>query len=192
MKSFEDKWALKAKKEGYRSRAAFKLAQIDKKYHLISNARSILELGSAPGGWSQLIAKKKHQNSVCFAVDILPMEPVSEIKFFQLDLLSIEFNELVQNLDNKLDLIVSDMSVNLSGIKVVDDESNLEINLFSLQLARDHLNVNGNLLIKTFNNQNLTKLKKEFSLSFNEVQIEKPPASKTSSSEVYLLGLDLK
>ncbi|MBL6693544.1 MAG: RlmE family RNA methyltransferase [Proteobacteria bacterium] len=192
MKSFEDTWALKAKQEGYRSRATYKLDHIDQKYDLIRNARKVVELGSAPGGWSQLIAKKKHPLTKCLAIDILPMNKVSGIEFHQLDLKSDEFIKLMQKFAPNIDVIMSDMSANLSGVKVVDEEANFEINLFSLSLAKQYLSKNGRLLIKTFNNRNLASLKKEFSSFFCRTYTEKPPASKTSSSEVYLLGLDPK
>ena len=99
-----------------------------------------------------------------------------------------------KKLDNYLkkekpDLILSDMSVNLSGIKLVDDESNLDLNLFCLELSKKILSDRGSLLIKTFSNQNLKKLKNLFAENFEKVIVEKPPASKTSSAEVYLLGL---
>ena len=192
MKSFEDTWALKAKQEGYRSRATYKLDHIDQKYNLIKNARKIVELGSAPGGWSQLIAKKKSPLAKCLAIDILPMNKVNGIDFYQLDLQSDDFLKLMEEFNPNIDVIMSDMSANLTGVKVVDEEANFEINLFSLNLAKQYLGKNGKLLIKTFNNQNLARLKNEFSAFFSRTYTEKPPASKTSSSEVYLLGLDPK
>jgi 23S rRNA (uridine2552-2'-O)-methyltransferase len=106
-----------------------------------------------------------------------------------MDLYSDEFTKLLKTLNKKTDLILSDMSVNLSGIKLVDDESNLELNLFCLDLSKQILSNKGSLLIKTFSNANLKKLKKAFSENFEKVIMEKPPASKTSSAEVYLLGL---
>ena len=117
------------------------------------------------------------------------MEKINSIDFYKIDLYSDEFAELSENLTKKPDLILSDMSVNLSGIKLVDDEANLELNLFCLNLSKKILNNKGALLIKTFSNQNLKKIKKLFEENFEKVVVEKPPASKTSSAEVYLLGL---
>ena len=117
------------------------------------------------------------------------MENVDAIDFYKIDLFSDEFAKLLNDLPKKADLILSDMSVNLSGIKLVDDEANLELNLFCLDLSKKILNTRGALLIKTFSNQNLKKLKKLFKENFEKVVLEKPPASKTSSAEVYLLGL---
>ena len=189
MKDIQDTWAKKAKQEGYRSRASYKLIQINEMYKLIEQADLILELGSAPGGWSQVIKRKKKAQTRCLAIDLLEMEGVDEIDFYKMDLYSDEFTKLLKTLNKKTDLILSDMSVNLSGIKLVDDESNLELNLFCLDLSKQILSNKGSLLMKTFSNANLKKLKKAFSENFEKVIMEKPPASKTSSAEVYLLGL---
>ena len=189
MKDIQDAWAKKAKNEGYRSRASYKLIQINQTHKLIEQADLIIELGSAPGGWSQVISDKKKSHAKCLAIDILSMQNVDAIDFYKIDLFSDEFAKLLNDLPKKADLILSDMSVNLSGIKLVDDEANLELNLFCLDLSKKILNTNGALLIKTFSNQNLKKLKKLFKENFEKVVLEKPPASKTSSAEVYLLGL---
>ena len=192
MKNIPDTWAKKAKSEGYRSRASFKLLEIDKKYDLIRKSNLILELGSSPGGWSQVISKKKNKNCKCMAIDVLNMEKVKGVNFYKLDLYSDEFNKKIKSYKNSLDLILSDMSVNLSGIKVVDEEGNKDLNLFCLELSKKMLKPTGGLLIKSFNNSNLKFLKNEFKSTFSYVYIEKPLASKTSSQEVYLLGLVLK
>ena len=189
MKDIQDTWAKKAKNEGYRSRASYKLIQINQTHKLIEQADLILELGSAPGGWSQVISGKKKSQAKCLAIDLLSMQNVDAIDFYKIDLFSDEFAKLLNDLPKKADLILSDMSVNLSGIKLVDDEANLELNLFCLDLSKKILNTRGALLIKTFSNQNLKKLKKLFIENFEKVVLEKPPASKTSSAEVYLLGL---
>ena len=192
MKNIPDTWAKKAKSEGYRSRASFKLLEIDKKYDLIRKSNLILELGSSPGGWSQVISKKKNKNCKCMAIDVLNMEKVKGVNFYKIDLYSDEFNKKMKSYKNSLDLILSDMSVNLSGIKVVDEEGNKDLNLFCLELSKKMLKPTGGLLIKSFNNSNLKFLKNEFESTFSNVYIEKPLASKTSSQEVYLLGLVLK
>jgi 23S rRNA (uridine2552-2'-O)-methyltransferase len=189
LKDIQDTWAKKAKNEGYRSRASYKLIQINQTHKLIEQADLIIELGSAPGGWSQVISGKKKSHAKCLAIDLLAMQNVDAIDFYKIDLFSDEFAKLLKDLPKKADLILSDMSVNLSGIKLVDDEANLELNLFCLDLSKKILNTNGALLIKTFSNQNLKKLKKLFKENFEKVVLEKPPASKTSSAEVYLLGL---
>ena len=120
------------------------------------------------------------------------MKEVEGIDFYKLDLYSDKFNKKIENYSNSVDLILSDMSVNLSGIKIVDEEGNKDLNLFCLELSKKILKHDGALLIKSFNNSNLLYLKKEFEKLFTNVYIEKPLASKTSSPEVYLLGLVLK
>ncbi len=192
MKKALDAWAKRAKSEGYRSRASYKLLEIDKKYQLISKSQIIFELGSAPGGWSQVISKNKKNDCKCISIDILDMEEIEGIDFHKLDLYSDEFKKRIENYSNSVDLILSDMSVNLSGIKVVDEEGNKDLNLFCLRISKQMLKPDGALLIKSFNNSNLLYLKKEFEKLFTNVYIEKPLASKTSSAEVYLLGLILK
>ena len=192
MKNAPDAWAKRAKFEGYRSRASYKLLEIDKKHKLISKSSLIFELGSSPGGWSQVISEKKNNDCKCISIDILNMQEVKGIDFYELDLYSDHFNEKIQKYYQSVDLILSDMSVNLSGIKVVDEEGNKDLNLFCLELSKKLLKPNGTLLIKSFTNSNLLYLKKEFKKLFNNVHIEKPLASKTSSPEVYLLGLVLK
>jgi len=189
LREIQDTWAKRAKSEGYRSRAAYKLIDINKKFKLIEQSKLIIELGSAPGGWSQVIGKKKHRNSQCVAIDILEMEHVANIEFSQCDVFSDDFIELTSDLIGNVDLILSDMSVNLSGIKLVDDESNRELNLKCLDIAKRLLNSKGALLIKAFNNNTFRSVKSEFESYFKIVHVEKPPASKTSSAEVYLLGL---
>lgn len=192
MNNVLDAWSKRAKLEGYRTRSSYKLLQIDKKYQLIAKSDLILELGSAPGGWSQVIAKKKKSNCKCISIDLLEMKKVDGIDFLQLDLYSDDFKRETVNYLHSVDLILSDMSVNLSGIKVVDEEGNKDLNLFCLELSKKMLKPTGGLLIKSFNNSNLKFLKNEFESTFSNVYIEKPLASKTSSQEVYLLGLVLK
>ena len=189
MREIQDTWAKRAKSEGYRSRAAYKLIEINKKFKLIEQSKLIIELGSAPGGWSQVIGKKKQKSSQCVAIDILAMEHVVNIEFTQCDIFSNDFEELTTSYIGNVDLILSDMSVNLSGIKLVDDESNKELNLKCLDVTKRLLNDDGALLIKAFNNNTFKSVRSEFESYFETVHVEKPPASKTSSAEVYLLGL---
>ena len=192
MKNIQDYWAKKAKKAGLRSRAAYKLEEINKKHNLFSGSQIIFELGSAPGGWSQIIARLKDKGSVCYSFDFLKMVDVKGIIFYNYNFFDDEFREFSKDFFSKTDLILSDMSVNLSGISIKDAEENKQLNYFCLELSKKLLTNRGKLLIKTFNNENLKDLKKEFLNNFQNVFIEKPQASKTSSSEVYLLGLNPK
>ena len=192
MKNIQDYWAKKAKKAGLRSRAAYKLEEINKKHNLFHGSQTIFELGSAPGGWSQIIARSKDKCSVCYSFDCLNMADVKGINFYKYNFFDDEFKEFSKDFFSKTDLILSDMSVNLSGISIKDAEENKQLNYFCLKLSKNLLSSRGKLLIKSFNNENLKDLKKEFLNNFQNVFIEKPQASKTSSSEVYLLGLNPK
>ena len=189
MKRSDEYWALKAKKEGYRSRASYKLLQLDRKHNFLKNSSLIFDLGSAPGGWSQVVSQKMKKGDKCIAIDILEMQKVNKIEFHKIDLFSDNFKNILNEYKSSADVILSDISVNLSGFRLVDDEKNLELNLFCLETSKALLNEEGTLLIKTFNNRNMKELVEIFRKQFREVFIEKPPASKTSSSEVYLLGL---
>ena len=133
-----------------------------------------------------------NKQSRCFSFDLLSMREVKNISFFQQDINSSEFNLIAKNYFNEVDLVLSDMSVNLSGINIKDEEENKELNYSTINLSKKLLKKRGNLLIKTFNNRNLPEIKRLFQDLFHKVMAEKPPASKTSSKEVYLLGLDLK
>ncbi|MEC8152742.1 MAG: FtsJ-like methyltransferase family protein [Pseudomonadota bacterium] len=189
MKRSDEYWAQRAKKEGYRSRASYKLLQLDEKYNLITKSSLIFDFGCAPGGWSQVIAEKINVSAKCIAIDILNMQRVDRVEFHQIDLFSNEFKDMMNKNSKCVDLIVSDISANLSGIKLVDDENNFELNLFCIEASKEMLNPNGALLIKTFNNSKLKEVVNKFNDVFSTVCVEKPVASKTSSSEVYLLGL---
>ena len=189
MKRSDEYWALKAKKEGYRSRASYKLLQLDRKHNFLKNSSLIFDLGSAPGGWSQVVSQKMKNGDKCIAIDILEMQKINKIEFHKIDLFSDNFKNILNEYKSTADVILSDISVNLSGFKLVDDEKNLELNLFCLETSKALLNEEGTLLIKTFNNRNMKELVEIFRKQFREVFIEKPLASKTSSSEVYLLGL---
>ena len=175
-----DNWAKRAKDEGYRSRAVFKLQEIIKKTKLkkISN---VLDLGSAPGGWSQLIIKN-YPNSKVFAIDILDMEKIDGVNFFQISIEKIEEIEDIYSL-------ISDIAPNLTGISAVDSENVLNLNHLTINTAHKFLDKGGTLIMKTFQNNNLKSLRKNMELSFKLVQTYKPAASKKQSGEIYLYGV---
>ena len=182
-----DNWAKRAKDEGYRSRAVFKLQEIIKKTKLkkISN---VLDLGSAPGGWSQLIIKN-YPNSKVFAIDILDMEKIDGVNFFQISIEKIEEIEDIDLLKGKFNLVISDIAPNLTGISAVDSENVLNLNHLTINTAHKFLDKGGTLIMKTFQNNNLKSLRKNMELSFKLVQTYKPAASKKQSGEIYLYGV---
>ena len=183
-----DNWANKAKQMGYRSRAVFKLEEILNKLNHNKSYTNVLDLGSAPGGWSQYIAKK-YPKSKIFAIDILDMEPISGVTFVNDDICNIHNVEQVHSIKGEFDLVISDIAPNLTGIKAVDEENIYELNLLSVNVANQYLkNLNATMIIKTFQNSNFKNLRKHMELLFKMVQTYKPAASKNKSAEIYLYG----
>ena len=182
-----DNWANKAKQMGYRSRAVFKLEEILKKIKFKTSFNNVLDIGSAPGGWSQYIIKNFPKSKV-YAVDILDMEPIEGVFFFKESIEEIDSIEPINNLKRKFNLVISDIAPNLSGIDAVDSENIYILNKLSLKIANDYLNTDGLMVMKTFQNNMLKSLRKDMELSFKIVQTYKPAASKKQSGEIYLFG----
>ena len=183
-----DSWAIKAKKLGFRSRAVFKLEEILKKTKALKNNSVVLDIGSAPGGWCELI-KALAPSSRVFAIDLLPMDPIKDVNFFQEDILNIDNIKEISSLKLNFDLVISDLAPNLTGIRAVDEENIFELNIVTLRTALSYLSrSNGSFVIKTFQNSLLKKLRTEMEKSFHLVQTYKPAASKRKSAEIYLYG----
>ena len=171
-----DNWAHKAKLMGYRSRAVFKLEEILSKFKP-NKITTILDLGSAPGGWSQFIIKKYPKSQV-FAIDTLDMDSIKGIKFFKENIENINDIEDIVKLKGKFDLVISDIAPNLTGISAIDCENIFDLNNLTINAAINFLEANGSFIMKTFQNNNLKSLRKDMELSFNIVQTYKPAASK--------------
>ena len=182
-----DNWAHKAKLMGYRSRAVFKLEEILSKFKP-KKTTTILDLGSAPGGWSQFIIKKYPKSQV-FAIDTLDMDSIKGIKFFKESIENINDIEDIVKLKGKFDLVISDIAPNLTGISAIDCENIFDLNNLTIKAAINFLEANGIFIMKTFQNNNLKSLRKDMELSFNIVQTYKPAASKKKSGEIYLCGV---
>ena len=183
-----DSWALKAKKLGLRSRAVFKLEEILTRTRALKKNSLVLDIGSAPGGWSELV-KALTPSSNIYAIDLLPMDPIEGVHFFQEDILNIDEIKNIFLLKSKFNLVISDLAPNLTGIRAVDEENIFELNIITLRTAVDYLNKsNGSFIIKTFQNSLLKKLRIEMEKSFHLVQTYKPAASKSKSAEIYLYG----
>ncbi len=183
-----DNWANKAKQSGYRTRAVYKLDEIVQKTKALRKAKYILDLGSAPGGWSQYV-KQKSKLSEVFAIDILDMESVEGVHFFKESIEEIDSIDLIYSLIGSFDLVISDIAPNLTGINAIDSENIYELNDLTLDTAVRYLNKsNGCFIMKTFQNNMLKNLRKKMELSFKIVQTFKPAASKKQSGEIYLYG----
>lgn len=182
-----DHWAKKAKLDGFRSRAVYKIIEIDQKVDLFKNVYTVLDIGSAPGGWSEYAAKKCPQNDI-FAIDLLDMKPVKNVSFFKSDIREIDQVEPIFTKKGSFDLVISDLAPNITGIGAVDNESILELNMLTLEIAVNLSKTQSKFLVKTFQNNNFKYFRSFMEKKFSLVQNFKPLASKNRSSEIYLYG----
>ena len=193
-----DPYVKMAQKDGYRARAAYKLKEIDDEYHLIKSGMVIIDLGSTPGSWSQIarekLTSKGQMNGRVIALDLLPMEPIADVDFILGDFREDDVLAQLQNLlgSAKVDLVLSDMAPNLSGIASVDAARIEHISELALDFAQHHLQANGALLIKTFHGAAYDGIVKQFRALFKQVHIRKPKASRAHSAETFILGRGLK
>ncbi|OGT31298.1 MAG: 23S rRNA methyltransferase [Gammaproteobacteria bacterium RIFCSPHIGHO2_12_FULL_35_23] len=187
---FEDDYVKKAQAEGWRSRAVFKLLEIQEKDQLIKPGMQIVDLGAAPGGWSQVAAKLLKGNGKVYALDILPMASIENVIFLQGDFREeIILTELLTQLeDRKLDLVMSDMAPNLSGQKYIDQPRSMYLAELALEFAERTLKPEGTFLIKVFQGYEFEAYLRNLRQVFEKVVIRKPKASRSSSKEVYLLA----
>ncbi len=191
-----DPYVKLAQKEGYRARAAYKLKEIDEEEKLIKPGQVIVDLGSTPGSWSQYARRKLAGkegggiHGMIIALDMLDMEPVSDVTFIKGDFRETEVLEQLEALleGRKVDLVLSDMAPNLSGIAATDAARVEDIIDLAIDFARHHLKPSGCLLVKCFNASGYTQIVEKFRHEFRSVSPKKPKASRDKSSEVFLLG----
>ena len=198
----KDPYVKLAKKEGYRARAAYKLIEIDETFGLIKPGNLVVDLGSAPGAWSQYVRRKLSPggaavgdlNGTILAVDLLPMEPVEGVHFIQGDFTEADVLAQVQALvgDRPVDVVVSDMAPNLSGIDSVDAARITNLIELAVEFAQMHLKPQGALVVKVFHGSGYSQLVKLFKDSFKIVKPIKPKASRDKSSEQFLVGIEPK
>ena len=188
----KDPFVIQAQKDGYRSRAAYKLIEIDKKYKIIKSGITAVDLGAAPGGWSQVLSKKIGLNGKVVGIDLLEVPPIKGIDFIQGDFMQEEIlNEMVDKLENKpVDLVISDMAPNISGIKMVDQQRAINLNELALDFASKHLKQNGFFLVKSFVGIDFEEYVKNLRACFKKVFKIKPDSSRSRSSEIFLLGYE--
>lgn len=194
-----DPYVKLAQREGYRARAAYKLKEIDEQDKLIKPGMVVVDLGSTPGSWSQvvrekLVASHGQINGRIIGLDMLPMDPIAGVDFmlgdFREDEVLDQLTDLLQG--GSVDLVLSDMAPNLSGIPSVDAARIDHVCELALDFAATHLNPNGALLIKAFHGAGFEGMVKRFRETFKVVHTRKPKASRGKSAEVYLLGKGLK
>jgi 23S rRNA (uridine2552-2'-O)-methyltransferase len=195
-----DPYVKLAQKEGYRARAAYKLKEIDESEKLIRPGQIIVDLGSTPGSWSQYVRQKLSGaanggiNGTIIALDMLPMEPIADVHFilgdFREENVLIQLERILAG--RKVDLVLSDMAPNLSGIAISDAARVEHIIDLALDFTRAHMKPSGALLVKCFNGTGFSQLVEKFRLEFKTVIQKKPKASRDKSSEIFLLGKSLK
>ena len=186
IKQHRDQYFKKAKIEGYRSRAAFKLIEINSKFKILKRNTNLLDLGSYPGGWSQ-VASKIILNGKILSVDMKEMKPISNVKFVKKDFLQEESqNFIFSYFREKIDVITSDMAADTTGNKNLDSIRTNSICLEVLNFSSKILNSKGILVSKIFMGQDFELVKKEAKKKFNKVNFYKPDSSRTNSKETYL------
>lgn len=187
---FDDEYVKRAQAEGYRSRAVYKLQEINDKDQLIRRGMTVVDLGAAPGGWSQVAANLVGDKGKVFALDILPMDPIPDVDIITGDFTEQSvYDELIGHLEGRsVDLVLSDMAPNISGMKSVDQPRAMYLVELALDLARQTLCEGGDLLVKVFQGEGFDSYLNEMKQSFGKVIIRKPKASRPRSREVYLLA----
>ena len=185
-----DPFVQKARAAGLRSRAAFKLMDLDRRYGLIRAGSRVVDLGAAPGGWSQWAAQRVGPRGRVVAVDILPMSAVAGVSFIQGDFREESVREAVREALGGLaaDLVLSDMAPNLSGIRAVDQARSIELVELALELARATLTPGGAFLAKVFQGEGLEELLRSIRTDFAALERRKPEASRARSRELYVLA----
>lgn len=191
---FDDTYVQWAQKEGYRSRASHKLLEIQQQEHLIRPGMTVIDLGAAPGSWSQVAIKLVGSRGRVIASDILAMDAITGVDFIQGDFTeSRVFDEIFVLLGNsKADLVISDMAPNMSGNKTIDQPRSMYLAELALDLAQRVLKLQGNLLIKVFQGEGFDELRRDLRQNFARVQTRKPSASRSRSREVYQLATGFK
>jgi 23S rRNA (uridine2552-2'-O)-methyltransferase len=191
---FNDHYVMKAKEEGYRSRACYKLMEIDDKDKLMKSGMTVVDLGSAPGGWSQVAAKRVGDHGLVVASDILPMDGIAGVTFLQGDFTEeAVFDELMRVIGNRpVDLVISDMAPNMSGMSAVDQPSAMYLVELALDMARQVLKPGGNYAAKVFQGEGFDEYLKDMRSSFQKVVTRKPDSSRARSREVYLVAKGFK
>ncbi|WP_044407441.1 23S rRNA (uridine(2552)-2'-O)-methyltransferase RlmE [Thiomicrospira microaerophila] len=191
---FDDPYVLKAQKEGWRSRAIYKLQELDEKDHLFKSGMVVVDLGAAPGGWSQWAAHQVGHLGEVFALDILPVEPYAGVRFIQGDFRDDDvYQALVDALAGRdVDLVMSDMAPNMSGNKAVDIPRAMYLVELTVALADQVLKQGGNVLMKVFQGEGYEALLAQLKTKYTKVLTRKPKASRPRSKEIYLLGINKK
>jgi len=189
-----DEFVKKAQKEGYRSRAVYKLLEIIEKNNTIQNGDKVLDLGAAPGGWSQVAAKFVGNKGKVIASDILPIEEITGVTFLQGDFTKQSvYDDLLELTDGaRVNVVLSDMAPNMSGQLSVDQPKSMHLADLAIDMAIKTLDTNGSFIVKVFQGEGFDAYVQNVRSSFKKVSVIKPKASRPRSKEVYLLASQLK
>ncbi len=187
---FNDNYVKSSQGDGYRSRASYKLIELDKKDQLFKRGMAVVDLGAAPGGWSQVAIEKVGDNGSVLASDILSMDPIAGVTFVEGDFTEESvLTELLDTLgDAKADLVISDMAPNMSGIAEIDQPQSMYLVELALDMARQVLKPGGTMVAKVFQGEGFEEYMKDCRQSFKKVVIRKPDASRARSREVYIVA----
>ena len=190
----KDPYVKQAQQSEYRSRAVYKLIEIDERDHLFHKGQTVIDLGAAPGSWSQYAAGRTAPGGRVVAVDLLPMQPVSNVFFIQGDFVAdAVLQQCLAALGGfRADLVISDMAPNLSGIKVADQARCMALAELARDLALQVLRPGGDFLVKVFQGEGTQEFQSGLKEHFQKVVLRKPRASRDSSSEIYLLARSLR
>ena len=185
----QDEYVLKARAQGYRSRAVFKLAEIQQKDQVLKPGQFVLDLGAAPGGWSEYASQILGDQGKIIAVDLLPVESIAGVTFLQGDFTEQEtLDQLLELASGQLfDLVLSDMAPNLSGMDSVDQPRSIYLAELAFDLAENFLNSSGVFVVKLFQGAGSEELISSFRRRFKSVKLRKPDASRARSSEIYAI-----
>jgi len=191
---FDDEYVKMAQAQGYRSRAVFKLKEIQEKDKFIKPGMNVVDLGAAPGGWSQLVRPLLGKKSKLIALDILPIEPIDGVVFIQGDFRETTvLDELTATLDSAhVDIVLSDMAPNMSGSRGIDQPNAMYLAELALDTANTVLVKGGDFLVKVFQGEGFEDFHRDVQQHFNKVVIRKPKASRPRSNEVYILARGFK
>ncbi len=190
----DDKFVQKAQKMGLRSRAGFKIEEIHQNDDLIKPAMTVVDLGAAPGGWSQYVTRRVGENGLVIACDILPMDSLAGVSFLQGDFREENvLNELLNKIGGKnVDIVMSDMAPNMSGNDAIDQAKSMYLVELALDMCHQVLKANGSFVVKVFMGEGFESFMKAIQNAFKTVKTRKPESSRARSREVYLVATGYK
>lgn len=190
---FDDVYVKRSQEDGYRSRASYKLLELQEKDKFIKPGMTVVDLGAAPGGWSQVAANLVGDKGKLIASDILAMDSIAGVEFVEGDFTEQKiFDRLLSLLEDGADLLISDMAPNMSGMKDIDQPRAMYLAELALDMARSILKPNGSFLTKAFQGEGFEAFQRELRVNFKSVKARKPQASRARSREIYLLGSGFK